>query len=87
MARLLSQYGERITTALSVREGRRTFFGTEALGHNTTETHVIISTYSSGTLKMFTSHVKQSMQPGGRPEYVMTHLNSWALTGNIGSFQ
>ncbi|KAK8070312.1 hypothetical protein PG994_006928 [Apiospora phragmitis] len=46
---------------------------------------VITSTYHSGTLKMFTSHVKQPTQPGGRPEYVMTHLDSWALTGNIGS--
>ncbi|KAK8000504.1 hypothetical protein PG990_013104 [Apiospora arundinis] len=47
--------------------------------------HVITSTYHSGTLKMFTSHVKQPTQSGGRPEYVMSHLDSWALTGNIGS--
>ncbi|KAK7967616.1 uncharacterized protein PG986_001893 [Apiospora aurea] len=46
---------------------------------------VITSTYHSGTLKMFTTHVKQPTQPGDRPENTMTHLDSWALTGSIGS--
>ncbi|KAK8038580.1 hypothetical protein PG993_006991 [Apiospora rasikravindrae] len=52
---------------------------------NDGNSRVITSTYHSGTLKMFTSHVKHPTHPGGRPEYVMTHLDSWALTGNMGS--
>ncbi|KAK7959742.1 uncharacterized protein PG986_004596 [Apiospora aurea] len=64
-------------------QGVLSYGGSES--QNDGNSRVITSTYHSGTLKMFTSHVKHPTHPGGRPEYVMTHLDSWALTGNMGS--
>ncbi|KAL5373608.1 hypothetical protein PMIN06_012488 [Paraphaeosphaeria minitans] len=43
----------------------------------------ITSIYHDGTLKMYTSHVALSPSPGARPEYHMTQVNTWGLTGNI----
>ncbi|KAF1993298.1 hypothetical protein P154DRAFT_527867 [Amniculicola lignicola CBS 123094] len=40
----------------------------------------ITSIYHGGTLKMYTSHVAQPKNPGGRPQYHMTQLRSFALT-------
>jgi hypothetical protein len=41
--------------------------------------YTITSTYLAGTLKMYTTHLTG---PKDRPEYFMTQLNSWSLTGN-----
>jgi len=42
----------------------------------------ITSIYHGGTLKMYTTHVAPPPSSGGRPEYHMTQLNTWGLTGN-----
>jgi len=47
----------------------------------------IISTYHDGTLKMYTSHPSQPTSRGGRPEYYMTQLNTWGMTGNRETFR
>jgi hypothetical protein len=44
--------------------------------------YTITSTYLDGQLKMYASHVAPPKNPGGRPEYHMTLLDSFALTGN-----
>ncbi|KAF2187929.1 hypothetical protein K469DRAFT_769804 [Zopfia rhizophila CBS 207.26] len=44
--------------------------------------YAMTSTYQDGTLKMYTSHVAQPCSPGGRPEYHMTQLNGYNITGN-----
>ncbi|PVH91139.1 hypothetical protein DM02DRAFT_620670, partial [Periconia macrospinosa] len=44
--------------------------------------HAITSIYHGGTLKMYTSHAAPPPSAGGRPEYHMTQLNTWGLTGN-----
>ncbi|CAK7228827.1 hypothetical protein SCUCBS95973_007010 [Sporothrix curviconia] len=52
-----------------------------------------VYTYSSiyhggfGTLKLFAHHVTASANKGGQPEYHMTHVDTWALTGNVDSFR
>src|SRR5205814_5665095 len=43
--------------------------------------YTITSTYHDGTLKMFTTHITPPTAPGGKPEYHMTQLGAWALTG------
>jgi hypothetical protein len=45
----------------------------------------ITSTYHNGHLQMYTSHLTQPKSPGGRPEYHMTQLKSFAMTGSVGS--
>ena len=57
----------------------------ESIYHNNAST--ITSTYYSGMLKMYTTHVAQPKDPGGRPEYHMTQINSWAMTGNADTFR
>ncbi|KAF2105227.1 hypothetical protein BDV96DRAFT_509744 [Lophiotrema nucula] len=49
--------------------------------------HTITSTYHDGTLKMYTSHVAQPSSPAGRPEYHMTQLNGYNMTGNADTFR
>lgn len=49
--------------------------------------YTITSIYSGGHLEMYTSHPIQPTNPGGRPEYCMSHLNSWSMTGNAESFR
>ena len=49
--------------------------------------NTITSTYHGGTLKMYTNHLTQPNSPGGRPEYHMTQLGAYALTGNTNSFR
>ena len=49
--------------------------------------YTITSIYSDGQLKMYTSHPTQPNSPGGRPEYCMTQLNTWGLTGNAQTFR
>jgi len=45
-------------------------------------TYTITSIYYGGTLKMYTSHASQPTDPGGQPEYYMTQINGWSMTGN-----
>ncbi|KAL2256514.1 hypothetical protein VTK26DRAFT_1545 [Humicola hyalothermophila] len=47
------------------------------------------STYHAGTgnLKLYAHHVTPPTAPGGRPEYHMTQVDGWDLTGNIDSFR
>jgi len=44
--------------------------------------YTITSIYHNGQLQMYTSHVGPPSSPGARPEYHMTQLDSFALTGN-----
>lgn len=47
----------------------------------------ITSIYHHGQLQMYTSHVAQPKNPGGRPEYHMTQINTWGMTGNADTFR
>ncbi|KAL5400912.1 hypothetical protein PMIN03_011977 [Paraphaeosphaeria minitans] len=47
----------------------------------------VSSIYHGGTLKMFTSHVKQPSVPGDRPKYHMTQLRSFAMTDTADTFR
>ena len=49
--------------------------------------YAITSIYSNGQLKMYTSHPTQPTSPKGRPEYCMTQLNTWGMTGNLDTFR
>ena len=49
--------------------------------------YTITSTYHDGQLKMYTVHPTQSTDPKNSPEYHMTQLGGWALTGSIGQFR
>ncbi|CBX99673.1 hypothetical protein LEMA_P089120.1 [Plenodomus lingam JN3] len=44
--------------------------------------YTMTSIYHGGTLKMYTSHVVSPRSPGGRPQYHMTQVDSFAITGN-----
>jgi hypothetical protein len=48
--------------------------------------YTITSIYHGGTLKMYTSHPTQPTSPG-RPEYHMTQLNGYSMTGNAETFR
>ncbi|KAL8735398.1 MAG: hypothetical protein Q9166_000943 [cf. Caloplaca sp. 2 TL-2023] len=45
------------------------------------------SIYHDGTLKMYTSHVAPPRSSGGRPEYHMTQLKGWSMTGDLEAFR
>ncbi|GJN70045.1 hypothetical protein PLICBS_004097 [Purpureocillium lilacinum] len=45
------------------------------------------STYHDGLLKLYTHHVTAPASAEGRPEYHMTQLDTWGMTGNIDSFR
>jgi hypothetical protein len=49
--------------------------------------YVITSTFHNGQLKMYTSHPAQPNGPGTQPEYYMTQINGWSMTGNAESFR
>jgi hypothetical protein len=49
--------------------------------------YTITSIYHGGTLKMYTIHPAQPNGPGSRPEYYMTQINGWSMTGNAESFR
>ena len=49
--------------------------------------YTITSSYSDGQLKMYTSHPTQISLADGRPEYTITQINTWGLTGNPESFR
>ncbi|EFY86789.1 hypothetical protein MAC_07193 [Metarhizium acridum CQMa 102] len=45
------------------------------------------STYHDGNLKLYAHHVTAPAAPEGRPEYHMTQINGWQMTGNIHTFR
>ncbi|KAH7021752.1 hypothetical protein B0J12DRAFT_705367 [Macrophomina phaseolina] len=49
--------------------------------------YTITSIYHGGQLKMYTSHVAPPRSPGGRPEYHMSQINTWGMTGNADTFR
>ena len=48
--------------------------------------YTITSTYHDNTLKMYTSHPIKPTDARHEPEYIMTQLNSWSMTGNPETF-
>ncbi len=50
--------------------------------------HAYSSTYhaGTGTLQLYTHHVTPPTAPGGRPEYHMTQIKAFALTGDRDTF-
>lgn len=49
--------------------------------------YTITSTYHDGQLKMYTVHPSQSVDPEISPEFHMTQLGGWALTGSYEQFR
>ncbi|KLJ06094.1 hypothetical protein EMPG_10494 [Blastomyces silverae] len=49
--------------------------------------YTLTSTYHGGTLKLYTTHLTKPEGPGRRPEYIMTQLNTWGMTGNLETFR
>ncbi|QSS55815.1 hypothetical protein I7I53_03802 [Histoplasma capsulatum var. duboisii H88] len=49
--------------------------------------YTLTSTYHGGQLKLYTTHLAEPEGPGHRPEYIMTQLNTWGMTGNLETFQ
>ncbi|KAM0415721.1 hypothetical protein ACHAPT_013306 [Fusarium lateritium] len=51
------------------------------------QAHTYSSTYHDGLLKLYAHHVTAPTTKGGRPEYHMTQVNAWAMTGDIDTFR
>ncbi|EDN10698.1 predicted protein [Histoplasma mississippiense (nom. inval.)] len=49
--------------------------------------YTLTSIYHGGTLKLYTTHLTEPNGPGHRPEYSMTQLNTWGMTGNLETFR
>jgi hypothetical protein len=49
--------------------------------------YTITSTYHDRQLKMYTTYITLPAGPGKLPEYHMTQLNTWGLTGNADTFR
>jgi hypothetical protein len=49
--------------------------------------YTITSIYHGGQLKLYTVYPTQPTTPGGCPEYIITQINSWSLTGNAEAFR
>ncbi|EQL29102.1 hypothetical protein BDFG_08228 [Blastomyces dermatitidis ATCC 26199] len=49
--------------------------------------YTLTSTYHGGQLKLYTTHLTEPEGPGHRPEYIMTQLNTWGMTGNLETFR
>src|SRR5579862_7218344 len=63
-------------------------FGRDAQASYDNNAYTISSTYHhTGLLKMYTHHPTQPKAPGGEPEYNMTQLGAWALTGSPETFR
>ncbi|KAK7422432.1 hypothetical protein QQZ08_009514 [Neonectria magnoliae] len=45
------------------------------------------SIYHGGQLQLYAHHVTAPTTPEGRPEYHMTQVDTWGMTGNIDSFR
>ncbi|EDN02276.1 predicted protein [Histoplasma mississippiense (nom. inval.)] len=50
-------------------------------------TYTLTSTYHGGQLKLYTTHLTKPSGPDYRPEYIMTQLNTWGMTGNLETFR
>ena len=49
--------------------------------------YTITSTYHNGHLQIYTVHPTKPTDPGNSPEYYMTQINSFAMTGTAGRFR
>ena len=49
--------------------------------------YTITSIYNDGTLKLYTSHLTQPIEPEGQPEYYMNQLKAWAVTSDVETFR
>ncbi|EDN02333.1 predicted protein [Histoplasma mississippiense (nom. inval.)] len=49
--------------------------------------YTLTSIYHGGTLKLYTTHLTEPEGPSHRPEYIMTQLNTWGMTGNLETFR
>ncbi|EFY91610.1 hypothetical protein MAC_02200 [Metarhizium acridum CQMa 102] len=49
--------------------------------------YTLTSVYHGGQLKMYTSHPIPPSVHGGKPGFVMTHINSWSMAGNCDAFR
>ena len=49
--------------------------------------YTITSIYHNGQLQMYTTHITPPVGPGKPPEYHMTQINTWGLTGNADAFR
>ncbi|EED12071.1 hypothetical protein TSTA_001420 [Talaromyces stipitatus ATCC 10500] len=70
--------------------GARGMHSLQEYGKKETESdnnaYTISSIYHDGTLKMFTSHLSKPPN-SDRPEYYMTQINTWGMTGSIETFR
>ncbi|KAK7419439.1 hypothetical protein QQZ08_010857 [Neonectria magnoliae] len=62
-------------------------YGTDELQYDG-KAHAFSSTYhaGTGTLQLYAHHVTAPTTEGGRPEYHMTQVNGWQMTGNRDTF-
>lgn len=53
------------------------------------QAYTFSSTYhgGTGTLQLYAHHPTAPTSEGGRPEYHMTQVDTWAMTGNVDSFR
>ncbi|EFR04991.1 hypothetical protein MGYG_07994 [Nannizzia gypsea CBS 118893] len=50
--------------------------------------YTVTSTYHGGTLRLFTTHIAApTAESDNRPEYIMSKLDGWYMTGNSESFR
>lgn len=49
--------------------------------------HAFSATYHDGTLKMYAHHMTTPTAEGRLPEYHITQINTWGMTGNIETFK
>jgi hypothetical protein len=71
--------------------GARAIYSLQLYGQNElayeNNAFTVTAIYHDGTLKMYTSHLAQPNGPGSRPEYYMTQINTWGMTGNEKTFR
>ncbi|KAK2759835.1 hypothetical protein FQN54_002569 [Arachnomyces sp. PD_36] len=71
--------------------GARAMLSLESYGKDvpvySNNAYTIASTYHDGTLKMYTCHPIEPTDFGHEPEYVMTQLGGWSMTGNPETFR
>ncbi|KAG5301145.1 hypothetical protein I7I48_01058 [Histoplasma ohiense] len=49
--------------------------------------YTFTSTYQSGQLKIYATHISKSGDPDSRAEYIMTQLKGWSLTSDLETFR
>jgi len=83
----LGERGVRELMAFGV-DDCETVYNNNNNNNNNNNAHTITSTYHSatGTLQMYTIHHTQPIDPENPPEYHMTQLGGWALTGSHEQF-